>query len=1432
MKKYLFLTLLIFLSGKIFANQKQVIVKFKNSVSNEVINSFKSGSPFSGNNQINNICRNLNVTSSSQLFKNHLNQLSNFDNFSRFNFENIFILNLNETDVSRLTELLSSLDDVEYASVNNSFRLNNASFIPNDTYFNQQYYLNKISIPQVWDINRGDSNIVIGVIDSGLDFLHPDLQTSYKINRGETGLDALGRDKRFNGIDDDNNGFIDDWRGWDFVDAPFTGDPRRGDYLNPDNDPTDDNKFSHGTAVTGIINATFNNSLGISSVAPGCRTMILRCFDAEGFGEEDDVANAILYGIANGVKIFNFSFGDYVFSNLLKDVIKFAYLNNVTIIASAGNDGSFRLHYPSSYDEVISVAASDETDFKASFSSYGETVDIYAPGFQILTTTISGKGSSNFQNNYDKYNGTSFAAPQIAALCGILLSLNPSLTNEELRGLLIANTDFMPGQNAWTALYASGRVNALRTVQNINNSSIVRIYNPFQDYTAVFGSVPVFISAASPLFVSYSLFYGYGQRPSDWIPLISNVQSQVLNDSVYNWNLNSLPDSSYTLRLAINTNTGRTLEHRMIIFKDSLAPVITDVAFGSLIDKDAYSELIIFNTDKRSLGKLFYKPVNSTDYRFMIADLGTPNLGFVTPTHFALLGGNDLSTNQNYEFYLEATGLNNKKSVLSYKEFRFTSKPKINIYGFNNLNFTIPYSQYCNKVTDINNNGKPDIFINEIKNNLKLNVYEFDNGVFNKISSNNWGDFKVARDVEDIDGDGKSELLTSRSRNGILYKSENSFLPDKILWADTIENNFWSARFADSDNDGKNEILGFGVNGLRILEFNSGNFNQIANLNYGGAFDPVANSQNVLVEDFDTDGKKELVFINTFYLNSSSALPDLYLNIYENISDNNYQRIFADSMSRFLKGDNIVTGDFDGDGIKEFAIGTVSKDGEPVQYYRLIVYKSSSNNTFDIMDIVDIYNYKSYTETSTLSANIDADIKDEILVNTGTHFYILKYNNSEKQFTPELYKSNINSFNQLIYNFNNNAVNEILVNNVNDSAIFFEKNVNSNAPPTPMITRSYGINNTAFLSYTSSVMADYFKIYRSLNDTIYTFIDSTSQLFYVDSTALNNTNYFYKISSVSNSFQISESPLTNSEFVFVHPQIKLSGIEYKGNGFVGLKFSGKISNTIPSPQSFVIRFSDTTIQQIFSPNSIAVFNDTEYLLKFDSLKNNSYSARIKNLNDFYNAPIDESPILNFIVNDSTVNEFYISNATLLSSKKIKIIFNLPVSNDFSNINFYKLTPFNIPVLSVELSEQNNSVILNLGNGTIGATGKNYVLKVSGLKSSSGITITTGAGSTFGFVFNKEDLEEIYTYPNPVNINSHNMMTFANLTVKAKIQIFDITGKFIKSIDETDGNGGVEWDLKDNNGNIIPSGIYLYKVSGVNSAGIEVKEKLSKFAVIK
>ena len=1432
LKIKLFLIAVFFLSGmNVFAQSRNVIVKLKQGTPEGIVESFRRSSPDAGSSSLSGLCRTMNIKNSAGVFKRSDKNISRIAEFKTYGLDRIFILNVHDTKFEQFFNLASKNEFIEYIQINNSLKtenLENTAFNPNDPLYSSQSYLTNVGMNSAWDITKGDSAVLIGVIDTGLDFLHPDLQTSYKINYGE-----YGNGKESNGIDDDDNGFIDDYRGWDFTDEPLTGDPRRGDYLTPDNDPTDDNKNSHGTAVTGIINAAMNNNTGIASVAPGCKVLVMRAFDAEGYGEEDDVANAILYGIYEGVRIFNFSFGDYVFSNLLRDVIKFAHSQNVTIICSAGNDGRDRLHYPSAYDEVVSVGASDLSDAKASFSSYGETVDIFAPGLQNLTTMRVGKGSSQYNNDYDKINGTSFAAPIVSGIAALLLSVNPSLTNEEIRGILVSTTSLMQNQSSWNHLNASGRVNALNALQNFQNPSIVRIHSPFQDYSFDKDNVPFIVSAASPLFLSYSLYYGVGEKPSEWISLIQNRTSQVLEDSVYNWNTSGLPDTSYTLRLAINSNSGRTIEHRMIIFKDKNPPEIIDVAFGNLIDKNSYSQLVLFATNKRTLGKIFYKRKDVNEpYQYILADLGTPNIGFVADAHFGLLSGNDLITNQEYEFYLEATSLNGKSTVLNDTAFHFYIQNPINTYGYNKKNYTLNYSQSSRTVYDVNGNGKTDLLLNEIKRNLKMNVYEFSNGEFIKISDDNWSDFKIARDIGDVNNNGKADILFSKERNGFLYEaSAVNGMPDQLIWSDSAEGNFWSGRIADTDNDGKKEILGFGRSGLRILENNGGNtFTQISSLEYSG-FDSVANSQNILVEDFNSDGKNEIVFTNLYYETPASPLPKIALSVYTNVSDNNYQRIFLDSIDRFIKGDNIVSGDFDGDGKPDFALGVVSKDGDLIQYYSMYAYTFKSGNVIELMDISDIYNYKSYTETSTKSADIDNDGKSEVLINTGTLFYVLKYNVTAQRFIPEFYMTGINTFNQIVQDFDGNGTKEIGLNTTEDTLLFFEKNTAFTGPSTPLNIKAYSTDsNEIRIQFDPVAGADMYRIYRSDTTVNFKLLDSVSVTGYSDINVTNRKNYYYRISALDNENPVRESELSVIQNVYCHNKSRLMSAVFETDGFLTLKFSERLQSTIPNLNLFSVNSKNVRLK------NVAIKNNFEYLLSFEnSLVQGDYVIKTSGLADYYNSPVDTNSV-SFTVIISDTGKFYISKLTLTDKFKLKVEFNLGTDSvSVVNPDNYIFEPFDLRITQVQIDNTDNKVVyLNLENrSVIGATGKNYLLKAENIYSADGKRIVTGAGSSFGLIFNSENLDNMYVYPNPYSVNSNqDYITFANITRDAEIDIYDLTGKFLITLKETNGNGGVEWDLKDESGNQVNTGIYIYKATGKNSSGIEVGEKTGKFAVIK
>jgi subtilisin family serine protease len=273
--------------------------------------------------------------------------------------------------VEAALEMFHNDPDVEYAEPN-YLRYATAT-TPNDTFYSNLWGLDNagdtdIDAPEAWDITTGNSNVVVAVLDSGVDYNHPDLSNNMWRNVGE----IAG-----NGLDDDGNGKVDDVRGWDFVDD--------------DNDPID--SYDHGTHVAGTIAAEGNNGTGITGVVWTAQIMVLRFLDAFGSGSVADAVEAIDYAIEKGARVINASYGSYAYSIAERDAIVRARNAGILFVAAAGNDNwnndSGTRHYPSSYDlaNIIAVAATDQSDSRAYFSNYGATsVDVAAPGTSILSS--------------------------------------------------------------------------------------------------------------------------------------------------------------------------------------------------------------------------------------------------------------------------------------------------------------------------------------------------------------------------------------------------------------------------------------------------------------------------------------------------------------------------------------------------------------------------------------------------------------------------------------------------------------------------------------------------------------------------------------------------------------------------------------------------------------------------------------------------------------------------------------------------------------------------------------------------------------------------------------------------------------------------------------------------------------------------------------
>ena len=291
---------------------------------------------------------------------------------------------------------------------------------------------------EAWQVSQGSSDVVVGVIDTGVDYSHPDLASQMWTNPGE---DCAGC--RSNGVDDDGNGYVDDWRGWDFA--------------NDDNDPVDDN--GHGTHVAGTIGAR-QDSRGVVGVAWRVLVMPLKFIGANGEGTAADAVRAILYASANGAHITNNSYGGDGFSQAMLDAIRTADSSGSLFVAAAGNDFSDNDEspvYPAGYDlpNVISVAASDQFDRRAWFSNYGAAeVDLAAPGTNVYSTWLEG--------GYQHSDGTSMAAPHVAGAAALAKARFPAASGVGLKALLLRGVD------------DAGLEDAVRTGGRLNANTAVR----------------------------------------------------------------------------------------------------------------------------------------------------------------------------------------------------------------------------------------------------------------------------------------------------------------------------------------------------------------------------------------------------------------------------------------------------------------------------------------------------------------------------------------------------------------------------------------------------------------------------------------------------------------------------------------------------------------------------------------------------------------------------------------------------------------------------------------------------------------------------------------------------------------------------------------------------------------------------------------------
>jgi subtilisin family serine protease len=356
-------------------------------------------------------------------------------------------------DSQTVSEELSRDEHLCYAVVRN---IKEFCQQPNDPYYlnGEQWYLNNVRAPEAWDIVKSDSSVIIAIVDSGVDFDHPDLWDNIWLNSGED-LDGDGRVtwKDWNNIDDDGNGYRDDFFGWDF-----------GGLNGGDNDPNE-NAPVHGTHCAGIAAAVTDNGLGVAGMSWNARIMPVKA-NRDGVNNIRWGYEGILYAADNGADIISLSWGNNSTSAFEKEVIDSAFARGTILVAAAGNDpgvvppDTCRFHYPAGNEHVVGVAATDINDRVTSWSYYGCWVDVAAPGSAIYNTW--------WDDTYQLLQGTSMSCPLVAGIAALMRTLDADMNSDQFEAKMRHTSDDVSVINpTYAGRIGGGRANAYAALQSL-----------------------------------------------------------------------------------------------------------------------------------------------------------------------------------------------------------------------------------------------------------------------------------------------------------------------------------------------------------------------------------------------------------------------------------------------------------------------------------------------------------------------------------------------------------------------------------------------------------------------------------------------------------------------------------------------------------------------------------------------------------------------------------------------------------------------------------------------------------------------------------------------------------------------------------------------------------------------------------------------------
>ncbi len=1322
---------------------------------------------------------------------------------------------------------------VRYAHANHEFTISGAKssepslqagpILSDDNMFADSLnHLGVIRALDSWSITTGRSDVVIGVIDTGFYLNHPDLQDQFWTNDGE----------QENGQDDDGNGYVDDVIGYDFVDrsAPL----QEGDFEERDPDPSADPKGDgswHGTAVSAVATAFPENpEAGIAGVAPDTRLMALRAFGGDGRGESDDIAAAIVYGATMGADVLNLSFGRGRAVPLIEEAIEFANDQGTIVVGSAGNELTDDPHYPSDYPEVLSVVwlAEDGQGLpQFNRSQFGIGVDLGTPGTNVFTANfpaqqIESGEEIRREDLYRSASGSSFSTPQVAAAAALLRSADSTLSPASVRSILTGTASDLEDES-WDHRTGAGLLDVTEALERAYPARTEITTPDHNQGLTEKGIVPVVGTALDPDFESYAVSFAKGTKDLDdraqpWTEITPPTDSQVLRDTLGLWDLSSLEEGEYTLRLVTRLRDGRTIEDRRRILIDRTPPEIDVQFLGSGRIEGSNGVVADLWTDD----------LTRMEMRVQI-DGRTAK---VKSEHRARRQGLSWSDSEGTggEAKVRITAENTSGLRTSIDTTIQVPKSEENTALLQRSVTSVPTGRLLPKAPDFDGDGLRELVLNESRQGAltdTLRSFEWAGDGFAP------ADTLVAslfpKDVGDTNEDGLQELLLQvRGATLLLEQRTPTSFPDSLVFADTTGGNDQSgdhingARLTDVDSDGRGEILGTTGDAWKVLERSASGFEEILQLGNptapNGRDSALANAFDVpeaVSRDFDGDGRRDVLVGDR----------DGDLIVYEAMGNDDMEVVWTQETDRVDAGNRFGTGDLNGDGTSEFVtMATFSQqeledEGEfepPISYYS--IWRHDGDDEYVRGHLFPVVG--PYSKQGTISAaDVDGDGRDEVAIVHPPSLFILDRTDSgrwrvlhENRDQPPIRTRGL-----VAADFSGSGFPSLIASTVGENVLRFTVDEEAVSVPPPRWVRARPTGASSVRLTWRAPAADSVEILAGEPDEELDRVATTTDS--VRSISGSSTRRFALRALKDGTL----SPLSSHRTLRPHAPATLMERDYPDPSTVRLTFTERLSSDTDAEQ-FALGEERRTPTRLVQPN-----NGRSIDLQFpEEVTGLSARLRWKGVEDEEGLAVgDTAATVSFPSADR--RSLFVEKATILDPRRVRLAFNEPLARSMAeDEDRYDVRPRGRVAYAEIEGESSKTVTLQMEGLVIGARGDEASLTVTDVVSTSGNRLAE-EGRTVRLTKPADDLSNVFVYPNPYREQEHGEgLTIAGLPKEATVHIYTPDGRLVRELSvENNRNGGEQWDLRDRRGDRVPSGVYLIRVNAPEQSSV-----LEKAAVIR